>query len=387
MNQEIQKLREIYNVVESNDNPSIGLFSGSAGELLFLANYNGVFNDNRSKELLNKKLEDTYSILNERKVLYSFCGGLAGLGWTLNILKENNLADIDTSEFSEVFDPIIFGSSLLDVKRNYYDYLHGGFGTILYAIDNKTNHEANEFLKNITNAMLDIATITDEYCYWTDDNFLKKTSKDQIIINLGFAHGNSGIINLMIELYDATKDDRLPEVIEKGINFLLSTKLDAGKNSMFPTTAGSEEQSRLGWCYGDLGFALTFLKAGKVFNKDSWRNQAIEIAQFNCNRKDLSKNAIYEGGICHGSAGLTLFFKEFYEETSDNKFLDVADFWHKHTLAFGRFADGAAGYKSKWEQGWRVDKNLLSGSSGIGLALLNQIEGSVLNWQKSLLYN
>jgi lantibiotic modifying enzyme len=150
----------------------------------------------------------------------------------------------------------------------------------------------------------------------------------------------------------------------------------------------SKTNSRLGWCYGDLGIALTFWQVGKLLDYPKFKTEALEIMRHACNRKDLQKNAVNDCGLCHGSAGIAHIFRRFYWESNDASFKTAADYWTQVTLDMATHEDGLAGYcafRATEEKKWITEYGLLEGIGGIGLALLGAIQSEVSDWDKSLM--
>ena len=90
-------------------------------------------------------------------------------------------------------------------------------------------------------------------------------------------------------------------------------------------------------------------------------------------------------GICHGSAGVAMMFRRFYLETQEKIFHDAWIHWINFTLNFKRFDDGLAGFKTFESGEWKNDFSLLTGISGIGLALLSFVRDDSQEWDELFL--
>jgi len=76
-----------------------------------------------------------------------------------------------------------------------------------------------------------------------------------------------------------------------------------------------------------------------------------------------------------------------YQATGDRRFLEGSLSWFDRTLEMKRDGEGVAGYSS-WrpdEGGWSVDRSLLSGATGMALALVAASTAVDPSWDRLLL--
>ena len=133
-------------------------------------------------------------------------------------------------------------------------------------------------------------------------------------------------------------------------------------------------QSRLGWCYGDLGVATSLWQAGKVLHNREWQEKALEVLRFSTSRRDFRNSGIIDAGLCHGAASVCMMFHYVYMQTGEKLFEETRDYWLDGTLELGNMEGGLAGYRA-WHTaeygGWVNEYGLLEGVAGIGLLLLS----------------
>jgi lantibiotic modifying enzyme len=145
--------------------------------------------------------------------------------------------------------------------------------------------------------------------------------------------------------------------------------------------------SRLAWCYGDLGIAMSLWQAGIALQNEAWKNKALEILLFAAEkRRDLQQNWVKDAGLCHGTAGIAHIFYRMWWNTHIPEFKNAANYWMNETLKMATFTDGLAGFKT-WhgKEGWVNSCGLLEGISGIGLALLTYYYEIEPTWDECLL--
>ena len=144
-------------------------------------------------------------------------------------------------------------------------------------------------------------------------------------------------------------------------------------------------QSRVAWCFGDPGIAWALWQAGIAVKSWQWQDKAIAIMEHAAQRVNLEQALLKDCGLCHGSAGVAMMFRRFYLETREKIFDDAWMYWIDFTLNFKRFDDGPAGFKTFELRGWKNDRTLLTGISGIGLALLSFIRNDLQEWDELFL--
>jgi lantibiotic modifying enzyme len=223
---------------------------------------------------------------------------------------------------------------------------------------------------------------------------IKYGTDDEIIYNISLSHGIASIINILTRIYKVEiEQEKCKYLINGAIKYLLKQEIDRTKfNSFFPSWAVESEEkltgSRLGWCYGDLGIAVTLWQAGEALKNSSWTVKAIEVLKYAATRKDLQANVVADAGLCHGTAGIGHIFYRMWWNTRLPEFKEAADYWFNETLKMAVHSDGLAGYKA-WHggenSGWVNEVGLLEGVAGIGLALMTYHYEMEPTWDECLL--
>ena len=385
----LDKIREIRFCLLANKTENIGLIDGDLGSLLFFYQHYLYSKDEEDIFFIQDNLDRIFSHSHKS---YNLCSGASGFGWLMNYFFKQNFLEFNPNEIFEAIDPIIGKWMVNEINNGNYDFLHGASGTALYFItklpDTKSKFYLQEFAKGLKNISIKESDDSLKWKYPLYNNF------DQGEFNISMSHGVSGIVNILCKLHKSNiYEDLCLEMIRGGLNFIKKQKLPIGKyNSIFPSwklqKMEIQEDSRLAWCYGDLGIAVTFWNAAQVLEDKELENESIEILKHSCKRLDLKSNHVIDAGICHGSAGISHIFKRMYVYTKIPEFNETANYWIEKTLEFAKYNDGFAGYKAWYPEargGLKPVLSLLEGIAGIGLALLSNISEKEPVWDECLL--
>ena len=126
---------------------SNGLFHGNAGLCLFFYHAERVL----KQTMLKEKAEDNYkSILSDLKdiSIVDFENGLAGIGWTIEYLRQNGFIDIDIDETLEFADDAVFNRIINDDPIHSLELSNGLTGYLFYCIsrlENPVNYDSPAF--------------------------------------------------------------------------------------------------------------------------------------------------------------------------------------------------------------------------------------------------
>lgn len=353
-----------------------GLLSGNWGVLIFLFYYSR-FKDDRSIYNLTSNLASY--LLKKIDNRYTYCDGLSGILYALLHLKEEKFIDINIKPYEKELIQYLKSKCLVEIKQKNYDFLHGYIGLGLFLAKYKRD------VTDIVNALYDAAEIDlDRH------TFKWKNSKGTYDISL--SHGISSIILFLVKIFNyGCYDQKCYEMIIGGCNFLLSQKMDYEKiGSFFPSffisnSKASINQSRLAWCYGDLGVSFALYKSAKLMNNAQMEKLALDILEKTTLRKKSINTQVMDASLCHGTAGLAMFYRRLYLDTQNTLFLDASDYWIMKTLTFSKFDNGIGGYKAKYMDEYKKDISLLMGAAGIGMEFISSIQNDAQKWDDFLL--
>ena len=389
------KLHEIKEALLANPSTTgqENLFGGDLGVSLFFLYYYKLTQDTGHLDMAENLLSNAYDGVEANpSPTFTFASGISGLSWATEFSRAHEFIDIDTDDILSDIDPMVSNYMFGEMERGNYDYMHGSLGAALYFLKKELTPTIRE---NIT-TLIDQLSALDEngkqkwqYCYTAGQ--LEDST------NLGLSHGIPSILVLLLKAYQRNiSPDKSKILIEAIVAFLLDNMQVPmiHKTYYAYSVHGSDieaaKDTRLAWCYGDLGVCCALWQVAQVFDDAKLKAKVLEIITYSATRKDLNENKVFDAGLCHGSAGIAHIFNRFYQDTNSEIFKEAALFWYNQTLKLATFKDGLAGYKAwggnaEQEHTYENCTGLLEGIAGIGLALIAAVANFEPNWDECLL--
>ncbi len=377
-----------------NETFSPGIMSGDAGAVLYLFHSAIYQEDDR---LYDKALDYLEKLVADISASHapSLCSGMVGVIWLLLYLDSHDMVQVTDDMISEEIMNYLCEESLQQINAGYYDYMHMGLGMPLALLASaKYTHRYADYLEKVVQAMAATAQKTADNCiYWRymlDNDNSDDTPEEKV--SLGMSHGMPGIIALLSKIRAAgicihTCD----ELIEQAAGFLLKKCNDTGAVSCYPSmfSFGNNEpyiNSRLGWCYGDMGVAAAFIQAGKATGRHAYLEEADRIISSLIRRGD-DASRVTDGGFCHGSFGIAHIYNRLYQYKKTPALKELAARWFRRSLDMTRFTAGhiAILLVEDKKSSWNDHTDILSGISGIGITLLSAVAPVIPAWDEVFL--
>lgn len=359
----------------------IGLYNGEFGILLFMLYYSRFSKIKKYRRITTKYCETLLKRLGSELRLHTFCGGLAGILYLFEFLKENQIFEIDISEVKGLFEEYLIRNMRNDILNNHYDFMHGAIGVGLYFLKSETN-------KEIIQELIDFLLTTSEVDSPSGGiKWKAKIKEDFMGYNIALSHGMSSVVLFLCRVIESGNgNSKVKELLKRTMIYILYQEIDVHEyGSFFPTYSKESSTplsgSRLAWCYGDLGIAYAILRAGEVTGNKDWKNKGLNILIHSTSRK----SNVYEAGICHGCMSMVLIYNKLHWETNIQSFSNSVNYWLRQSLKLSCFENGLAGYKSNYDNNWVSDYTLLTGISGIGLSYLSYLEAKPFCWDELFL--
>lgn len=364
-----------------------GLYDGEFGILLFLYYYSEYANNDDVENITNNYVESLLNKLGSNNS-HTFCGGLSGILYLFELLREKGIVDIEISDVEESLNTFLINRIKRDLQINNFDFMHGALGGGLYFLKKKSHRK---IIHEIIDSLYATAEMDNE------SGGLKWKSiidfKNQVIgYNISLSHGMSSIVLFLCKaLKLRINPNKSLKLINGSLKYILNQRIDLNQcNSLFPSFSIESDPepllgSRLAWCYGDLGVAYTLWNAGKAIDNKKWESEGLFILLESTKRQTKDQSRIIEAGICHGSAGLVMIYRRLYIETKNKLFLDAVHYWIQQTIYFAQFRNGLAGYKSLNINKWDNDYSLLGGIAGIGLSFISYLKEDCQFWDEVFL--
>lgn len=380
---------------------NIGLHGGTSGIALFLVYYDRLIlqQNDLSQRVVDILEHNVKCIDSEKRLSHTICNGVSGFGWFCEHLRKMGMLYREDIEFLDALDLFLFNRMVADIKRGYYDYLHGALGVATYFLTRFNRKKVPEYLNELLTELEKSGEICEnDAIKWIS---LLNHETGEKGYNISLSHGMSSIAAFLVRLHQLNFETKRVEcLLTRTCKYILDqiTFTDANisyfpsysKESLYSTIENhpGNNYSRLGWCYGDLGIAPVIRQAAIVLKNKEWENTAMRILYHTTNRRDLRINSINDAGLCHGSAGIAHIFWNLYLNTQIEEFRETTDYWLYITLQMAKYADGLAGFKA-WHTeeygGPAKSATLLEGIAGIGLALLSYMKNGAIAWDECLL--
>ncbi|MEO1054853.1 MAG: lanthionine synthetase C family protein [Bacteroidota bacterium] len=381
-----QIAQSLYELDEETLFNNISLMGGSSGVALFFIYYAQVFEDEAYFDKAVEIIQRNSEIIFNQENSMSFSFGLAGFTWFLKHIQKEELVDIEADEMVEVLERFLATEMIKQIRVWNYDYLHGALGIALYFLSANSHLDlVREVIKSIKDHAITDKNGGIKWEYYTNGELQPEE------YNLGLSHGIPSIIAFLTKAYqkDINKETCL-ELINGGIEYLMQVKNDGEQHDFYWPYSIKEnspkDESRLAWCYGDLGLSMSLLNAAQITGNKALYDKVKAILLEVSERRDIHKNQIWDACFCHGSAGAAYIFQKAYHITQEPSFKQASQYWLTCTLDFSRHEGGYAGFKTYvMEDGYRNVPGLLEGVAGIGLSLLASLSEEGEGWDECFL--
>ncbi|WP_299223676.1 lanthionine synthetase C family protein [uncultured Aquimarina sp.] len=385
------KLEEIANFLLNHKdyNIEIGALTGISGNALFHFYYANYKDDDRHREKGAEIISKVFSRIEQGYTYPTFCDGIAGACWVLELLKEEKFIELEEDIITEDLDEYLFNKMKGFITNNNFDFLHDAIGIGYYFLKRYENIQISslrnryeKYLLELLNAISQNAIKERNIVKWKSE--IRSGDFKAEGYNLGLAHG---IPSTMFFLSKLTQHliffEQCFKLLEPACKYILSCQYtDKSLTSSFPNWIVENQptyyKSRLAWCYGDLCMGIALLQTAKMIRNETFYQKAIDLLLKTTKRKDSVEVGIKDLGLCHGTFSIINMYKQIYQISNNNNFKDSMDFWLKSSL------DSLSPSLEKINFG-EEKMDLLNGLSGIGLTILSYLNNDLTNWKEALL--
>ncbi|MDR6570039.1 lanthionine synthetase C family protein [Chitinophaga ginsengisegetis] len=371
------------------EDTNTSLLGGYTGVALFYAYYYQLTGNEEHLDKVHHIIEKCLQALSEEPMNGSHCSGIAGVSWCIQHLGTMGFIEADDTDdtFADI-DLLVADFMASELAEGRNDFLHHGLGTALYFLERLPAATAVTQLENLV-AHLEKSAISLPGGIAWKDHFSSRSQEhpDEDLFNLGLAHGVPAIISVLARCYEkGIAKERSRRLIDQSVQWLLRTKNNAAEatHSRYPTIVNAankvmgDAHSRLGWCYGDLGIALTLQGAGKRLNRTDYQEEAQQLFKHIATHRNVKNGAVHDGCLCHGSAGIAHILQQAgLAAGGDAALLNASRYWLQNTLQMNTWDDGPAGYKFYHHPDYINSHNVLEGIAGIGLSLISFADTSI----------
>lgn len=381
----IKELTKNFSTVKSG-----GLYSGKSGIVLALLHYAANNNlDSNIRTYIEELSIKTFAGLMNYSEGFTFSAGISGTLWALHNLQKNELVELDDTIFEEHAKAINL-AMLQFAEQNYFDNLHGAFGVLNYLV------ETNTLAPKIFHQLIQLykeKIYTDEVLTLAKEKYVVEL--DQKAYNFSLSHGLSGKILILTRLHKKYPQlgakPLLDDLIEKTLELSKISSIDTP--IFFPSLLENlsdniGSNSRMAWCYGDIGPSLAVYKYAQAFEREELLGTITGILEKLSAKRNRLTCGIKDAPLCHGVSGLTYIYSKLYHETGLTSFKDAADYWENSILKFytKNLSLKELGSFSPSQNEFTYNLSLLEGLAGI-LLCIHSKKNQLYNWDNSLLIN
>ncbi|MGS2765261.1 lanthionine synthetase C family protein [Sinomicrobium sp. M5D2P9] len=392
------KLEEISIVLEKKyrQMKDIGVLTGISGIAMFCFYYSRFSGKEYYAGVGSEILSEVFERINNGYDMHTYCSGISGALWSMEHLREEGFIDMETDTVFPALDGFLADCIDRYTDDNFYDFLHGIMGIGHYFLIRYRNTESGVLKERYAKLLSEVVRRLKEAAI-TGNNSNKWKSwlirEEQLKgYNLSLSHGMSGIVNFLSRLLVYPEFSEVKPLLNGAVNYILSWEGTISGTSLFPvwiTDSGEKSnRNRLGWCYGDMGTALSLWHAGKALKDDKLCVRALNVLEHSTLRKDMEEAGIRDAGLCHGAYGIMHMYRYMERQTGRKAFARAAGFWQQRAVEMAVHPDGYAGYM-QWRggdrQGWQPEAGILEGIAGIGLAIIAELSPEYMKWNECML--
>jgi hypothetical protein len=347
----------------------------------------------RAEELAWHYLDQAETALERESLGASLCSGFTGIAWAYDHLHRHLCREREDGRLQAIDD------LLIDLLRHWswpegFEFLYGLTGVGVYALERLPSRAGRTMAKLVVERLAESARDVHGQRAWFTPRGENTAPEGEF--NLGLAHGVPGVVGFLARAAAAGVAPRLTRpLLARAAAWLHGRRLPEGSPAAFARScdlAGTPgAPTRSAWCYGDPGVVSSLFASAAVLSDAGARAECLRTMAAAASRP-RGATQVADAGLCHGSAGLGHIFHRLFRATGTPILGRAARFWFEETLAYRRKEGGIGGFTAlRWRAGEGMieaaDMSLLTGASGVGLALLAASTAIEPEWDRVLLLN
>ncbi|MFA0924331.1 lanthionine synthetase LanC family protein [Xanthomonas fragariae] len=255
---------------------------------------------------MEQALEEALTLQDKLPLSSSLFRGLPGIGWAVQLCPLL-LDKTSSQQFLVELDEILL-DGILETHHPNLDMVNGIAGIMVYAMRRGLSASSSSDLWSAIELVCSRAVR--EWLNFSDASDLESRGTD-FQKNLGLAHGIPGLLLMMANASRKGHISRAAtELALDGFDHLWMHAIKGDDDGvLFPSTAGSQRVTRLAWCYGGLGLADAYRRASLL--DSSYGVRFSSLIEGSLNQFKSGKHQITDASLCHGAAGVHLYFEIF----------------------------------------------------------------------------
>lgn len=345
-----------------NTDPS--LFSGRAGELLFLTEFNCWRQNPDAQPELLTMLE---LLLNDAESVYpdlSFGGGLSGIAWLTDFVMDRIDGCLDDS-FHAGFAHLLMQSLQLAESSDFaeLDFVTAKTGFAPFILRRNKAGDYQQLASQLK-------------AFYTRHAFFDPAhgplQQNTDTVDNGIAHGFAGPLLVLCHFAD---DPLISALLLQYSNWLLGV-LDRQERQTMQQVG---RYSHLAWCNGELAHTFVLLQIGLALGS----TDIISTARRHAIRLSFARPHVRDASLCHGTAGIMFIFQLLASRFPVPELINAKQYWLTATLN-GFKQSGLSAFDFYNGDGHEACCGLLEGYAGVGLCLLSVLAPTT-QWSQCIL--
>lgn len=325
-------------------------------------------------------LEDCVAAIGADHCKYNFADGIAGFGWMINHLAQQNFIDDDVDSFLGDVDGFMIQCLEHDLSRFNFDFFWGASGIVTYLLNRTHVPEVKTAVENYLNFLEANFCHPEEDKVWAHD-----------VINLTFAHGLPSVLaNVLTAYHRGILPTKTQAILRSGIDFVVNTRLDPVQyGSHFGFILDKEKEvngSRIAWCQGDLIMGQFLIRAARALEDTSLEAFGVEVLTHTAGRREHAQTLVNDCSFCHGTSGNMHMFARAWHLSPQPEFLDAVQFWYRENLTKARYIEDRLEFHPLMggeHTDYFKDDSVTMGSAGVGLCLLSAATTDAPAWDEA----
>jgi lantibiotic biosynthesis protein len=329
----------------------------------------------------------------------SLYDGLAGVAWSFDhitkLLNAGELRIESDEDTVDDIDEILIRRLRGESRIRHFDLISGLAGQAVYFFERLPRKTAREALELILRHLEWQSEESGVGITWyTSPSLVHATQRaysESGYYDLGVAHGLPGVAHVLAEMIRANiQPARAQKLLKGAMNWLDRMESPSTSQSSFSSRfvpGQPTEESRLGWCYGDLGLAAVLHDSAKLIGDIQGMAVALSRIDRTLGWPD-NASKVCDAGICHGAFGIAHIYNRLYQAEQLSKYKTMANVWYQKGFSFTREDAGLPrffAWRPDLNPNMQTDKSFLSGDLGIGLSLLAATTTIEPQWDRLLL--
>lgn len=329
----------------------------------------------RQDEWFDAQLEDLIHSMQAGNLDATYCQGIAGVSWFIEYLNQH--AAVYQADLLSDIDLYLTNWLQADHAEQEIELLQGYAGIACYFALRARNTDQSTFFQLYLDKMQSLASETTNTMCWQQPDYSVFLAGGQPgpEYNLGFAHGNPGIIASCLAAlrFDSTRQ-QASAILRKSCNWLRQQARPTF--SRYGYLAQDQEATRISWCYGDLSIAVSGLLIARSIDEPELFAFFLQLARDTvCHAADYPP--MTDLTLCHGHSGMYVLYRKLADITGEALFATAAS--QQLSLMEQQLEPCVCDYQDSQRFG------LLDGLAGIILAL--HASQPTLSWLAFLLVN